>query len=95
MKIGAVGGQLFHSDGQTDTTMLKVAFLNFANATEMTSVTKRCVSVRESSFCGHYWETGGLEMLAVIIGWLQKVYRITYDHNPSVGWRCFYCGIVG
>ena len=32
MKICLVGGELFHVDGQTDTTKLTVAFWNFANA---------------------------------------------------------------
>jgi hypothetical protein len=32
MKIHPVGAELFHADGQTDTTKLTVAFRNFANA---------------------------------------------------------------
>jgi hypothetical protein len=32
MKIRPVGAELFHADGQTDTTDLTVAFPNFANA---------------------------------------------------------------
>jgi hypothetical protein len=33
MKIGTVGAELFHTDGQTtDTTKLTVAFRNFAKA---------------------------------------------------------------
>jgi hypothetical protein len=32
MKIGPVGAELFHADGQTDMTKLIVAFRNFANA---------------------------------------------------------------
>jgi len=31
MKIRAVGGELFHADGQTDMSKLTVAFRNFAN----------------------------------------------------------------
>jgi hypothetical protein len=72
MKIGKVGAQLFHSDGQTDTTMLMVAFRHFANPTEMISVTKQgvCVSVLLSAvvITGQDMETGGQEMLAVVIG---------------------------
>jgi len=36
MKIRPVGAELFHSDGQTDTTKLIVAFLNFTNAPKKT-----------------------------------------------------------
>jgi len=32
MKIRPMGAALFHEDGQTDTTMLTVAFRNFVNA---------------------------------------------------------------
>jgi len=32
VKIRAVGAELFHADGQTDTTKLIVAFRNFAKA---------------------------------------------------------------
>ena len=32
MKIRPVGAELFHADGQTDTTKLIVAILNSANA---------------------------------------------------------------
>jgi len=32
MKIRSVGAELFHSDGRTDMTKLKVAFRNSANA---------------------------------------------------------------
>jgi len=32
MKICPVGADLFHADGQTDMTRLKVVFRNFANA---------------------------------------------------------------
>jgi len=32
MKIRSVGADLFHADGQTDTTKLMVAFRNFENA---------------------------------------------------------------
>ena len=46
MKICPVGAQLFHSDGEADTTMLTVAFRHFANPTEMISVAKQGVSVR-------------------------------------------------
>ena len=33
MKISSVGAELFHAEGQTDTTKLIVAFRNYANAT--------------------------------------------------------------
>ena len=32
MKIGRVGGELLHADGQTDMTKLIVAFRSYANA---------------------------------------------------------------
>jgi len=32
MKIRAIGAELFHADGQTDTTKLIVTFHNFSNA---------------------------------------------------------------
>jgi len=32
VKIRPVGAEFLHADGQTDTTMLTVAFRNFANA---------------------------------------------------------------
>jgi len=32
MKILLVGAEMFHADGQTDMTKLRVAFRNFANA---------------------------------------------------------------
>ena len=32
MRIRTVAAQLFHSDGQTDMTMLTVAFRNFAKS---------------------------------------------------------------
>jgi hypothetical protein len=41
MKIRPVGAELFHADGQTDTTQLIVAFRNFAN------------SPKSSAFCPH------------------------------------------
>jgi len=34
MKIRSVGAELFHEDGQADTTRLMVTFRNFANAPE-------------------------------------------------------------
>jgi hypothetical protein len=38
IKINPVTAQLFHADGQTDTTKLIVAFRNFANAPGIRSV---------------------------------------------------------
>jgi len=38
IKIYPVAAELFHADGQTDTTKLKVAFRNFANAPGIRSV---------------------------------------------------------
>ena len=35
MKIRPVGTELFHAEGQTDITKLKVVFRNFANAPKM------------------------------------------------------------
>jgi hypothetical protein len=35
LKISPVGAELFNSDGQTDMTMLIVAFRNFANALQV------------------------------------------------------------
>jgi hypothetical protein len=32
MKIGPMGAELFHANGRTDITKLRVAFHNFANA---------------------------------------------------------------
>jgi len=32
MKIRPVGAELFHADGRTDVTKIRVAFVNFANA---------------------------------------------------------------
>jgi len=39
MRIRPVGAELFHADGQTDTTKLTVAFRNFANAPKNLSST--------------------------------------------------------
>jgi hypothetical protein len=38
MKIPSVGLEMFHSDGQTDTTKLIVAFRNFAKAPKILRV---------------------------------------------------------
>jgi len=35
MKTNLVGVELFHTEGRTDMTKLKVAFLNFVNAPKM------------------------------------------------------------
>jgi len=40
MKIRPVGAKLFHSDGQTDKTKVKVAFRNFANAPKNESISE-------------------------------------------------------
>jgi len=55
MKILPVGADLFHADGQTDTTKRTVALRNFANVTEMKSATKYGVNVRALACCSHYW----------------------------------------
>jgi hypothetical protein len=43
MKIRPVGAELFHADGQTDTTKLIFAFRNFANAPKK-ACAKECLS---------------------------------------------------
>jgi len=46
MKIHPVGAELFHEDRRTDTTNVKVAFRNFANAPKNVDVFVTCFLAR-------------------------------------------------
>jgi hypothetical protein len=47
MTIRAVGGELFHTDGQTDMSKLTIAFRNFANAPKKEQKTSNNINLKE------------------------------------------------
>jgi hypothetical protein len=82
IKVCPVGAELFHADGQTDTTKLIVAFRNFANAPKMTWISYvrlpagRCCRV---SYLSRYGDK--------FVGWEVHIGPGTHPAFYSMGTR--------